>query len=98
MKLTPIWKDPAGWIDYFAKTRTRVVLWSLVHFLGTIGCMYIFRESERLLANSSITETSTLQNVGFFICLVPLIALGGFFPSAYLYVAYRLLKMNRTNP
>ena len=98
MKSTPIWKDPAGWIEYFAKTRTRVVLWSLVHFLGTIGCMYIFRESERLLSNLSGTETNAPQNMGFFICLVPLIFLGGFFPSAYLYVAYRLLKMSRTNP
>ena len=97
MKLTPIWKDPAGWIDLFAKTRMRVTLWSICHFVGLIGGLYAFRDAETLFKDVYATQTATLRIISFLGNAVPLIILGGLLPSAYLYVVYRLLKMNRSN-
>lgn len=97
MKFSPIWKDPAGWIDLFAKTRVRVTLWSIFHFIGLIGGLYTFLNLETLLKDVYAAQTTTLRIISFLANAVPLIILGGLLPSAYLYVAYRLLKMNRSN-
>ena len=95
MKLTPIWKDPAGWIDFCAKTPMRVTLWSVFHFVCLIGGLYVFRDTETLFKDVYATQTTTLRIISFLGNAFPILVLGGWLPSAYLYVAYRLLKMNR---
>jgi hypothetical protein len=37
MKLiTPLWSDPIGWSDWVAKTKLRILIWTLIHiaFVG----------------------------------------------------------------
>ncbi len=29
--ITPLWSDPIGWSDWVAKTKLRVIIWTLIH-------------------------------------------------------------------
>jgi hypothetical protein len=91
MKLiAPLWSDPAGWAEGVAKTKLRVIVWTIVHALFVSGGLSsIYWLAHKLPAD---------LNLGWFPILMgafPIAFIGVVFPAMYLYAMHRLLKMLR---
>jgi hypothetical protein len=91
MKLiTPLWSDPVGWSEQVAKTRLRVLIWTLIH-VGFVsgGIFSIYWLLPMLPADSHLSLLAILMGA------IPIVFIGVAYPAMYLYAMYRLLKIVR---
>ena len=93
MKITPLWKDPVGWAEQAAKTKMRVLIFTLVH-LGfvVVGLGGIFWASGTV----DVLNNPTLRRlVPIVVDAGPILFIGVGYPAMYLYSMYRLLRIIR---
>ena len=42
--ITPLWRDPIGWSDWIAKTKLRVIIWTLIHIAFIFWGFYTIKK------------------------------------------------------
>jgi hypothetical protein len=92
MKLiTPLWSDPVGWAEQVAKTKLRVLIWTLIHVcFVSAGIFSIYWLLQKLPADPA---GSTLSVYPILTGACPIIFIGVVYPAMYLYAMHRLLRM-----
>jgi hypothetical protein len=89
MKITPLWKDPVGWAEQIAKTKRRVLIFSLVQLVfvgGGLGCIYWVSGDVEVLQNPRLQRL-----VPILVGAGPILGFGIGYPIMYLYALHRLL-------
>lgn len=89
MSLAP---QPATWSHSIAKSKLRVIAFSLLHFALLFFALWLMfdqmslKQDIRALAFTDLLSSSSL-----------VLFIGGFYPCFYLYAIYRLLEMNASD-
>ncbi len=95
MKWTPLWSDPVGWSEKLAKTKLRVLIWTLIHVCFVSGGLLMIY----LMIYWSIRATHEFHDTPFLSLLAvlagagPIVFIGVGLPAMYLYAMHRLLVM-----
>ena len=74
--ITPLWSDPVGWSHQVAKTKLRVVVWTLMH-IAFISCGLLMLKLEifELIAG-----------------VAPIVLCGVMYPCLYMCAMHQLLE------
>lgn len=91
MKLTPISTDPVGWSRQVAGTKRRVFIAALVHLafvaFGLGGTYWLLQKIDGFRDNRSLVL------LALFWASWPMLIMGVYAPTLYLYATHRLLQM-----
>ena len=90
----PLWKDPVGWADQIAKTKRRVLIFSLVQVVfvgGGLGCIYWISGDVEVLQNPRLRRL-----VPILVGAGPILGFGIGYPIMCVYALHRLLLIIRS--
>ncbi|AIY65443.1 hypothetical protein [Pseudoalteromonas piratica] len=82
--------EPIGWSRSIAKSKSRVILFTAMHFAVLLLAIWLLFEKV-----SVQQPLSTLSFQDFLISSSLILFIGGFYPCLYLYAIYRLLEINK---
>jgi len=94
MKWTPLWSDPIGWSEKVAKTKCRVLIWTLIHLCFVLfGLFAVYWLQLKVYEFPDMFRSHALILVAVLAGAWPILFIAVGFPAMYLYAMHRLLKM-----
>ena len=93
--ITPLGSDPVGWSEKVAKTKLRVLIWSLIHLVfvlfGLCASYWFLQKAYEF--PDTFRDGRALVLLAVFSGASPILFIGVAYPTMYLYAMYRLLAM-----
>ncbi|MCF6455347.1 hypothetical protein [Pseudoalteromonas sp. MMG024] len=84
--------QPATWSHSIAKSKLRVIVFSLLHFALLFLALWLMFDQMSLKQDlKALTFTDLLSSSSLVLFI------GGFYPCFYLYAIYRLLETNESD-
>jgi hypothetical protein len=89
--IKPLGGDPVGWSEKVAKTKMRVLSWTLIHFCfvaaGFLTIYWFFHAFDDLRESRGFSLVALLSGAA------PILFVGVVYPALYLYALHRLLGL-----